>query len=225
MKISARSSMFHREIPSNQSSTPLTATGFTLIELLISIAVLSILAGIGLPQLNGVYERQKLTNAANELVSQIKTLQNKALANDQDQFTVSEADGGPLTDCMPSPDNKAYVDGYKLTINADERGYESSYKLRSHNKAGVSCPTQSPPLTTSDKISTTLLPPGVHFGGGEAAKSITYNIVSGKITLSGDPDQTSEELTLSNERLPSTAVTYHVCINQGRVYVQTSACP
>lgn len=223
MNISARTSIIDRAIRLNQPPTSPSSPGFTLIELLVSITILVVLAGIGLPQINGIYENQKLTNAANELATEIKALQNKALANNQDKFTVSEANGGPLIDCMPSPDNKPYVDGYKMTINADERGYQTSFVLRSHNKAGASCPTTAP--LANDKIETVLLPPGVHFGGGEAAKSVVYNVVSGKIILSGNPNQASEELILSNDRLPSTARKYHICINQGRVYVQTSACP
>lgn len=226
MNITAPISRLNRAARLNRNPNSQSSSGFTLIELLVSIAVISVLAALGLPQLNGLYEHQKLTNSANELVTHIKSLQNKALANNQDKFTISEASGGPLIDCLPSPDSKPYVDGYKLSINADGRGYETAFKFRSHNKAGVACPTAP---SVNDRISTVLLPAGIIFGGGETNKSILYCVVTGRIVFDGgdcnDPTKAAEELTLSNERLPSGAHSYHICINQGRAYVKTTSCP
>lgn len=226
MNISAHASMIHRFARLHLDSASQSSTGFTLIELLVAIAVLSILAAVGLPQLNGIYENQKLTNAANELVTTIKSLQNQALANNQDRFTIPEPNG-PITDCSPvSENNQPYVDGYKLTVDAGGEKYVTSFMLRSHNKAGESCPTAP---AVSNKISSVSLPGGVQFGGGEGNKSILYCVVTGRVVFDGgdcdDTTKSAEELTLSNQRLPATAHTYHICINQGRVYAQTSACP
>ena len=44
----------------SKTSYSSSTAGFTLVELLVSISILSILAALSLPQLNGIYERQKL---------------------------------------------------------------------------------------------------------------------------------------------------------------------
>ena len=58
---------------------PKLSPGFTLIELLLVIAIVGIISALTLPGLNGIYERQLLSNSANELVTSIKSMQSRAL--------------------------------------------------------------------------------------------------------------------------------------------------
>lgn len=57
--------------------------GFTLIELLIVIAVISILATIGVPVFTTFNKNQTLKNAASELKSNLRFAQNKAVSGDK----------------------------------------------------------------------------------------------------------------------------------------------
>jgi prepilin-type N-terminal cleavage/methylation domain-containing protein len=199
------------------------SAGFTLIELLVSISILAILAAAGMPQLSGMYERQKLTNAANQLVSDIKALQNKALANDQDRFAVAEANDGPLFDCIPGTSGKPYVEGYRMDINADGGGYTSEFVFRPKNNADVACPQPT------EKVSTTLLPTSVRFSGYTANSPIKFQSVTGMMyeedgTGKKTPVATPQQLVLVNDRLSQTALTFYVCITPGRVYAQSDVC-
>lgn len=186
-----------------------STSGFTLVELLLSITVLGVLAAITLPQLNGVYERQKLTNAANEMVTAIKTIQNKALANNQDRFAVPLASGGPIFDCTNS---LPYVSGYRLDVNPDGGGYTTYFEFKQTSQSGVNCEQGA------DKIRTTLLPSGVYIDDADLGDKVSYQSVSGKIELSAI--NTPGQIKLQSTYIDPSVLTYYVCIDQGRAYAK-----
>jgi len=58
--------------------------GFTLIELLVTISIMGILFGLGVAKYNEFNRRQILDQAAQELKSNLRLVQNKALAGEKD---------------------------------------------------------------------------------------------------------------------------------------------
>ena len=197
---------------------PSATSGFTLIELLVAIAIISVLAAIGLPQLNGMYENQKLTNTAHELVTEIKSLQNKALANDQGRFSVSQADGGPIAECTPPPGHP-YVDGYRFQVT-NATTYTTSYVPRVRVKRGPQ-KGQICTMPSNTKINTRILPPGIEFVWGGPSINVSYATVSGNMTIGGSP---GNHFVIHNTRLPSTANKYYICFDRGRVYTNVEGC-
>ena len=54
--------------------------GFTLIELTVTLAVVAILLGIGIPAVSGVMDRQNLKNAGETLASDLRLARSEAIA-------------------------------------------------------------------------------------------------------------------------------------------------
>lgn len=190
------------------------ANGFTLVELLLSISILMILAAISLPQLNGIYERQKLTNAANEIVTDIKTLQNKALANNQDRFAALSPDA-PITDCTA---DYPLVSGYVFEINSAGDAYFSNFDFKDKDNTGtVTC------AKGTERIATKLLPDGVHFRVDDGGRSVRYQTVSGQILLDKNSAQSESKLLLTSDRIDESVLSYCIIINLGRVYLEQNA--
>lgn len=61
-----------------------TVRGFTLIELLVTMSILGILFGIGIAEYNKFNRRQILVQAAQELKTNLRLAQDKALAGEKD---------------------------------------------------------------------------------------------------------------------------------------------
>jgi len=106
--------------------------GFTLIELVIVLAVLGVLAAIGIPQLTGLQSQAELQGAATNAASEIGNLFAQDLAVDEldgsgdsgvdwtadeicDQaFGVAALDGGPFQISAIAEDEEA--DGVEITV-------------------------------------------------------------------------------------------------------------
>jgi len=92
--------------------------GFTLIELLIVVAIIGILAGVGIPMYNGYIVTTKI-NASNANHSNIKTFVAAALAKCASGSSEVELPGYylPMTCSQTAHQNMGYVVGY-LNYNA-----------------------------------------------------------------------------------------------------------
>ena len=67
-----------------KKSCPTKISGFTLIELLVTISIMGILFGLGVAKYNEFNRRQILEQAAQELKSNLRLVQDKALAGEKD---------------------------------------------------------------------------------------------------------------------------------------------
>jgi len=191
------------------------SAGFTLVELLVTVTLLGIVAALSLPQLNGIYERQKLTNAANEIVTDLKSMQNKALANNQDRYAVP-GPIGPLIDCTGT---YPMVNGYEFEVNQYGDAYTLNFDFKDRNNPNtINC------AQGTAKIATEILPSGVHFRTVDRLKSVRYQTVSGQILLNSNQSLSELRLELINDRVNPSTLAYCVFISQGRVYAEKTKC-
>jgi type II secretory pathway pseudopilin PulG len=119
-----------------------------MIELLLVILLMGVIAAIGLPQLNGIYERQKSINVANEIMGQLEQARAKAIANEQ-----IHSGGLTLSDCQIAPSAKPYNVGYGIVLHDDAPDNHHHIHLlyvpkTGTNSSGQPCPmpTQDPPI-------------------------------------------------------------------------------
>jgi len=82
-------------------------SGFTLVELMVVIAVLAILASIGIPGFQGIVAENRATSAANELLATLQFARSAAMAQSR-QVTVRPTaggnwDGGWVVETVESP--------------------------------------------------------------------------------------------------------------------------
>lgn len=189
--------------------------GVTMIELLIAITIVGILAGVGIPQLAGVYSNQLVANAANEMVSDIELAQNRALSNDQQEF----ANMTPKNDCKADPSGKRYIDAWGIKVTSTSQ-YQLIVNYRVTSKeTGLTC------LGSTDgdvmKV-TTNLPSNVEFSSGNGA-SVKYATTSGKAAPSAGLLDGSNSVIIRSTR---TDLKYYICVSAARrVYAKTTPCP
>ena len=67
--------------------------GFTLIEMMVTVAVLAIILGIGVPSFQGLIERNRVSTATDKLFSALTTARSEAIRLGQD-VRVTQATGG-----------------------------------------------------------------------------------------------------------------------------------
>lgn len=63
--------------------------GFTLIEMMVTVAVLAIILGIGVPSFQGLIERNRISAAANSLFTSLSTARSEAIRLRQQVFLKS----------------------------------------------------------------------------------------------------------------------------------------
>ena len=126
--------------------------GFTLIELLIVVAIIGILAGVGIPMYNGYIVTTKI-NASNANHSNIKTFVAAALAKCASGSSEVELPGYylPLTCSQTANQNMGYVVGYFNDISGTKNPYNGGLSQNDKGfKYGVySFKWESPPLGSS----------------------------------------------------------------------------
>ncbi len=198
-------------------SPPTRQGGFTLIELLLIIAIIGIMSAILMPGFKGMYNRQALDNSANEIVSAVKQVQNRALSNNQTGYAT--ANTVVLNDCSPS---KAYVEKYIFRV-VGTNTYQGQRVFKDQSAANVPCykPTASVDVNLTGLVA---LPNGVSFASGDYTRPVSYTVVSGGIaTLDVSGGSTVRTYyTLTSQHVAN--LTYYICVTQGRVYAQTSVC-
>lgn len=69
-----------------QQGIPLIAKGITLIELLVTLAILAIISGIGLPSYNALVNKSKLVTLTQQLVEDLRLTKQLALTRDKQQY-------------------------------------------------------------------------------------------------------------------------------------------
>ena len=189
------------------------AQGFTLLELLVSIALMSILAGISIPGLYGAYLNQQMLNTANEIIAGAQVARAKALANFQGTYATNP----PQADCTSTT---PYVDLYSFAIGADNQSYVVTQGFRAADASNNSC-AQPNPLPAPVYSRTIPSPITVaSSNGGTVALPLTFKTTSGKSNL-GPADVAQVDL-LANGLLGNKHL--YVCIKQSSMYVQDSAC-
>lgn len=67
--------------------------GFTLIEMMVTVAVLAIILGIGVPSFQGLIERNRVSTATDKLFSALTTARSEAIRLGQDVSVTQEDDG------------------------------------------------------------------------------------------------------------------------------------
>lgn len=87
-----------------------TCLGFTLIELLVTISIIGIIFGIGVAQYNRFTRRQILVQATQELKSNLRFVQDKAMAGEKDVDVCGSGSGAtPLDGWYLAPGGGGYV--------------------------------------------------------------------------------------------------------------------
>jgi len=91
--------------------------GFTLIELLVTISIIGVLFGIGVAKYNEFNRRQILDQAAQELRSNLRLAQDKALAGEKD--CSSSKCGGSDGICGTNDANEKSLEGWYVSFSAN----------------------------------------------------------------------------------------------------------
>lgn len=91
---------------------------FTLIELLISLSIMGILFGVGIAKYNDFNRRQIVTQAALELKSNLRLIQNKASSGEKD--CAKDVCGGTTEGCNNDNDSsEKSLDGWYISFPND----------------------------------------------------------------------------------------------------------
>src|SRR6266571_3935398 len=88
--------------------------GFTLIELLMSVAIIGIIAGIGVPLMNNAAENMKLGEAAREVERELQTARMTAVTANQPmrlRFDCPVAGAYRIIELVGTPSSPAAADG------------------------------------------------------------------------------------------------------------------
>lgn len=111
-----------------------SAHAFTLIELLVTISIMGILFGLGLAKYNEFNRRQILVQTANELKSNLRGAQSKALGAEKD--CSSSKCGGNDGICGTNDPNERTLEGWYVSFSSN------SYQLYGRCcGSGVGCQT------------------------------------------------------------------------------------
>ncbi len=182
----------HRSSKPDRCSTSPPA-GFTLLELLVAIAIMGIVAAIAIPSLFGIYQHQQLSNAANQMASDIKTARARALSNYQDQADASKNPDELSSDC---DGDTTYINDYAFSLISTGdpyayTGYQVVPEWRATAADGVTAcktnPTPDPIITrdfnSSIKIMKADGEDSSYTGFKVAEEGITYDTVTGRTNL------------------------------------------
>ncbi|MGD8483350.1 MAG: GspH/FimT family pseudopilin [Thioalkalispiraceae bacterium] len=93
-------------------------TGFTLIELMVALAVFAIMAAIAVPNLQGLLQRNGISNQTNMLVANLNLARSEAVKrNARIALCWANADQDA---CLTSTDPTPWEDGWLVFIDSDE---------------------------------------------------------------------------------------------------------
>jgi prepilin-type N-terminal cleavage/methylation domain-containing protein len=82
---------------------PIVSKSFTLVELLMVVSIISIITGATIPSFSNYIKNRTVLQAKDQLKNDLRTLQNKALANDSYDTTLTYVpDGGGSTTTGPA---------------------------------------------------------------------------------------------------------------------------
>lgn len=85
------------------------AKGFTVIELMVAVAMLAILAGIALPAMRGVIQRNQVSSEVNRLLSELLMARNTAVTRGQ---VVTICRSGDQVTCLAGSAANQYENGW-----------------------------------------------------------------------------------------------------------------
>ena len=125
--------------------------GFTLIELLITLAIISIVFGIGMPSVNAVMERNRITAAVNQLSASMALTRSEAVKRNEHVVACKSIDGQQCVRTgrwdmgwiiFEDSDHDRYrgddeplirvIEGFNESIQIDYRGFGSSHYVTYH---------------------------------------------------------------------------------------------
>jgi general secretion pathway protein G len=145
---------FTRTLRPGRSFGPLGRSGFTLVELLITIAILAVLAAIGVPSYSRYVDRARVAQATGD-IRRLEVLIAQ-FQSDNQRLPASLADIGKAAMLDPWENPYQYLDLSSLSVDKKLMGQvrkdknlvpiNSDYDLYSTGKDGKS----QPPLTTRD---------------------------------------------------------------------------
>lgn len=155
---------------------PKYSRGFTLLELLISISIIGIIAGGIIPSFSAYIKNQNLQQAFEQVKSELRTVQNKALT-------------GALSDYQIPPASGNYAEYWGLIFSGDS-GASASYFVSVTN-------TTCPPAAIQNQGSFSI-PNDILYYNSNGTQCIFFSIKNGDISTI--PSSTALNLNFQTKR-------------------------
>jgi prepilin-type N-terminal cleavage/methylation domain-containing protein len=147
------------------------SSGFTIVELLIAVSIIAIITGAMVPTFTGYINKQNVTQAAELIKSDLRSVQNKALT-------------GSLSDQMVgSPSAQVEYWGVAFTSSSNYTFFVGSNSAACQNNSaqGSGFLSNGAIVTTTCNICFSIKDGGI-YGSGNCASPITVRSSDGTIT-------------------------------------------